>query len=312
MSTYVGVDMAKKSFSACFALENGAVEYQMEPQGRRRFCTKVAAVDEPHVVLEATGGYEQPLVATLVAAGIPVTVLNPRQARDFARAMGQLAKTDAIDARVLTQFGISLCPKDNGAQRLKYEPLRRLAARRRQLMHMVVQEKNRLEHADGIVRKSVRAMMRHLEGQMKRLDGEIDEAIQADTQLKAHHARLCTVPGIANLTASQLLAFLPELGHTNRREIAALAGLAPKNRDSGAYRGKRMIGGGRAVVRHILYMPTLVAIRHNPAIKRYYQHLLELGKPKMTALTAAMRKLLTILNTMLQKNENWKYRLDNS
>lgn len=312
MSTYIGVDVAKKSFSACCALQDAVVEYQMEPQGCRRFCTKVAALDEPHVVLEATGGYEQALVATLVAAGIPVTVLNPRQARDFARAMGKLAKTDAIDARVLTQFGISFCPKDNGAQRLKYEPVRRLAARRRQLMLTTVQEKNRLEHADGIVRKSLRAMLRHLKRQLEHLDGEIHKAIQEDSQLKAHHARLCTVPGIAKLTASQLLAFLPELGHTNRREIAALAGLAPKNRDSGAYRGKRMIGGGRAAVRHILYMPMLVAIRHNPAIKRYYQHLVELGKPKMTALTAAMRKLLTIINTMLQKNENWKYPLDNS
>lgn len=310
MSTYVGVDMAKKSFSACFAVEDAAVEYRMDGEQRRRFCTKVASFAEPHVVLEATGGYEQPLVASLVAKGIPVTVLNPRQVRDFARAMGQLAKTDAIDARVLTQFGISFCPKDNGAQRLKYEPVRRLAARRRQLMQMVVQEKNRLEHADGIVRKSLRLTLRHLAGQLKQLDRDIDEAIQENSRLKANHARLCTVPGIAKLTASQLLAFLPELGHTNRREIAALAGLAPKNRDSGTYRGKRMIGGGRKAVRHILYMPTLVAIQHNPAIKRYYQHLLELGKPKMTALTAAMRKLLTILNTMLQKNENWKYPLD--
>ncbi len=312
MSTYVGVDMAKKNFSACFAVENGAVEYPMEPKGQRRFCTKVAALAEPHVVLEATGGYELPLVAALVAAGIKVTVLNPRQARDFARAMGQLAKTDAIDARVLTQFGISLRPEANGAQRLQYEPLRRLAARRRQLMQMAVQEKNRLEHADGIVLKSIRDTVRHLERQMKHLDKEIDGAIGEDKQLKEHHARLCTVPGIAAHTASQLLAFLPELGHANRREIAALAGLAPKNRDSGAYRGKRMIGGGRATVRHILYMPTLVAIQHNPAIRRYYQHLLERGKPKMTALTAAMRKILTTINTILQKKENWEFQLDNS
>lgn len=306
MSTYVGVDIAKKSFSVCFAVEQGAVEFPMDAQGRRRFCTKVASLEEPHVVLEATGGYEQPVVATLVAAGIAVSVLNPRQARDFARALGQLAKTDAIDARVLVQFGHSLCPKDNGAQRLRYEPVRRLAARRRQLMQMVVQEKNRLEHADGFVRKSIRALLRHLERQLKLLDDKIDEAIRADPHLAPNHAHLCTAPGIGHLTASQLLAVLPELGHLNRREIAALAGLAPKNRDSGAYRGKRMIGGGRSAVRHILYMPTLVAIRYNPVIKRYYQHLLNNGKAKMTAITAAMRKLLTILNTILQKNEDWK------
>lgn len=306
MSTYVGVDIAKKSFSVCFGLEQRAVEYPMDPKGRQRFGAKVAALDAPHVVLEATGGYEQAVVATLVGAGIAVTVLNPRQARDFARALGQLAKTDAIDAGVLLQFGLRLSPKDNGAQRVRYEPLRRLAARRRQLMHMVVQEKNRLEHAETFVRKSIRAVLRQLQHQLKGMDDEIDKAIGNDPHMAPRHARLCTAPGIGRLTASQLLAFLPELGQASRREIAALAGLAPKNRDSGAYRGKRMIGGGRSTVRHILYMPTLCAIRHNPVIKRYYHHLLDQGKTKMTAVTAAMRKFLTLLNAILKKNENWQ------
>lgn len=312
MSTYVGVDIAKSSFSVSVSGEQGVVCYGMDGADRRRFAKRLGAVEQPHVVLEATGGYEQPLLTDLVKRDVPVSLINPRQARDFARAVGRLAKTDAIDARILADFGAKLQPKANGRERVELEPLRRLAARRRQLVQMQVQEKNRLEHADPIPRRSIRAMLRHLEAQVTRIDRELEAAFQAQPKLNKRRERLCTVPGIGLATATQLLAFLPELGYATRREIAALSGLAPRNRDSGAFRGKRMIGGGRSTVRHVLYMPTLVAIRYNPTIKSFYQRLLQKGKSKMTALTAAMRKLLTLLNALLANNQNWEQKLESS
>lgn len=310
MSTYIGVDVAKASFSVCVQGQARVCEFGMNEMGRRRCCERLAQLADPHVVLEATGGYEQPLLVDLVRRSIPVSLVNPRQVRDFARALGHLAKTDAIDARILAQFGAKLEPKANGIERVQSQPLRTLAARRRQLVQMLVQEKNRLEHADGPVRESIQTMVGYLEEQLGQFNREFERLIEADPILADKHARLCTVPGIGQTTATQLLAWLPELGHATRREIAALTGLAPRNRDSGTFRGKRMTGGGRAYLRHVLYMPTLVAIQHNPAIRSYYQRLLEAGKSKMTALIAAMRKLLTILNTLIAKQQNWNKNLD--
>lgn len=310
MSSFVGVDVAKRNFCVAFEDAGRVVEYAMDVAGRKSFVRKVLTLDAPQVVLEATGGYERKLVELLVASGVEVTVLNPRQARDFAKATGQLAKTDAIDAHILRQFGITLSPEPNGQQHVSNEPMRRLGARRRQLVEMQVQEKNRLEHAQGSLRRMIRSMLRQIEKQIIQVEEELDSLIEQDEALVQRREQLTSVPGIAKLTACQLLAFLPELGNASRKEIAALAGLAPKNRDSGTFRGRRMVGGARHVVRRILYMPTLVAIQHNPPIRAYYQRLIAKGKPKMTALTAAMRKLLTILNIILKKNEFWRKPLD--
>ncbi len=303
MSTYVGMDVAKSSCSVAFDVESAVQVFEMKPMERQRLCARLEQMDEPHVVLEATGGYEQPLVAVLVGAGI--RVINPRQARDFARAAGWLAKTDAIDARVLARFAYAFAPEDNGAAQLRNEPLRRFAGRRRQLVQMQVQEKNHLEHADAIVLQSVRAVLACLQAQLNKLDRELETAMATDPELNAQRERLCTVPGIGQVTAIQLLLYLPELGRASRRQIAALTGLAPRNRDSGLYRGRRTTGGGRATVRHILYMPTLTAIRSNPPIRRYNEHLIKRGNTKMTALIVAMRKLLTVFNAMLPKQQSW-------
>jgi len=311
MSNYVGVDVAKSNFCVAFENSTKVLTFSMEAKGRDAFVRRLLELQEPaKVVMEATGGYERALVETLVSNAIAVSVLNPRQARDFAKATGQLAKTDAIDAKVLLHLGSALRPEPNGEQHVHNEPLRRLAARRRQLIEMQIQEKNRLEHAQGVVRKMVRTMIRQIEKQLEQIETELNTFIEHEEQLHQRREQLISVPGIAQVTANQLLAFLPQLGNATRREIAALAGLAPKNRDSGTFRGKRMTGGGRHIIRRILYMPTLVAIQHNPPIRAYYQRLLAKGKSKMTALTAAMRKLLTIMNTMLQNNEYWKNSLD--
>lgn len=311
MSTFVGVDVAKRSFCVAFEESGKAREYGMKAPARRSFLQCVLRLEEPHVVLEATGGYERKLVEQLVSKGIATSVVNPRQARDFARAAGLLAKTDAIDAHVLRKFGEAFKPKPNAQQYVRNEPLRQLAARRRQLMEMRVQEQNRREHAQGMIREQIESSVQGLERDMKEIEAEMDKLIEADEELAERRDIVESVSCIGKLTANQLLASLPELGHANRKEIAALAGLAPKNRDSGAFRGKRMTGGARHIVRKILFMPTIVAIQHNPAIKAYYQRLIAKGKPKMSAITAAMRKLLTIINTLLQKKEKWKPILDN-
>lgn len=312
MSTYIGVDIAKADFTAAGVGQERVKTYRMDATSRRRFCERLLDVEAPHVVMEATGGYEHALLVDLVKRGIPVSLINPRQARDFARALGRLAKTDRMDANVLTRLGEKLRPEANGLERVQSQPLRELATRRRQLMKMQVQEKNRLEHADGTARKSIRAMLRHLTKQLAELDRELDRVVEQQSALCEKRERLCSVPGIGPTTANQLLAFVPELGQTTRREIASLTGLAPRNRDSGTFRGKRMIGGGRAAVRHVLYMPTLSAIQHNPVIRGYYRDLLKNGKSKMTALTAAMRKLITILNALVAKQQKWNERLDHA
>ena len=306
MSTFVGVDVAKRSFCVAFEESGKAREYGMDASARRSFIQSVLRLEEPHVVLEATGGYERKLVEQLVAKDIAVSVVNPRQVRDFARAAGLLAKTDTIDARVLRMFGQAFKPEPNAKQYVRNEPLRELAARRRQLMEMKVQEKNRLEHAQGMIRKQIESSVRRLDRDMKKIEAEMDKLFEADEELSERRDIVESVKGIGKLSAGQLLACLPELGNASRKEIAALAGLAPKNRDSGTFRGKRMTGGGRHVVRKILYMPTMSAIQYNPAIRAYYQRLLAAGKPKMAAVTAAMRKLLTIVNTLLQKKEIWR------
>jgi transposase len=257
------------------------------------------------VVLEATGGYETALVIALQAAALPVALINPRQIRDFARATGQLAKTDALDARIIARFGVAVRPAPLPPIEARQEAFAGLVARRRQLIDMLVAEKNRLEHADAAVRGWIDQHLAQLKTQLAQVDAAIALAIEASAELRARQAILTSVQGVGPLTAAVLLAELPELGAIGHKQLAALVGVAPLNHDSGTLRGQRHIAGGRTSVRCALYMATLVAVRHNPTLKAFYRHLRDAGKRPKVALVAAMRKLLSILNALVRDKRPW-------
>ncbi len=257
------------------------------------------------VLLEATGGLELPLVAALAAAALPVVVVNPRQVRDFARATGTLAKTDALDAGVLAHFADVIRPDVRPLKDAETQVLNSLTARRHQVMTMLVSEKNRLGTAVGAVSPRIEAPIAWLEQELSDLDKGLRQTLRRSPVWREKDDLLRTVPGIGEQISLTLLANLPELGTLNRRQIAALVGVAPYNRDSGTLRGKRAVWGGRSRVRAVLYMGALVASRHNPAIRDFYQKLLAAGKPKKVALVASMRKLLVVLNAMLKHGSPW-------
>ena len=258
------------------------------------------------VVLEATGGYERLVVATLAAAGFPLVVANPRQVRDFARATGELAKTDRVDAQMLALFGERLHPEPRPLPDAATEALAAVLTRRRQLGDMLTAERNRLAHASETVRGDLREHIRWLERRLSDLDRDLDQMIHASAVWCAKDNLLQSAPGVGPVVSRTLLGALPELGQLTHNQIAALAGVAPFARDSGTWRGQRHVRGGRAPVRRALYLAALVATRHNPIIKDFYQRLLAVGKPKKVALTACMRKLLTILNAMVRSNTVWR------
>jgi transposase len=310
MATYAGIDIAKHGFDLAFEPKQKMPHFDNDAQGIQR-CREVLQELKPRlVVLEPTGGYEVALVAELQAAGLPVAKINARRIRQFARASGQLAKTDMLDAQVIARFAAVLQPPAQEVVDEQTRTMKALVARRHQLVQMHTAENNRLEHAcDKAIKRSIRAILQTIERQMDKVEKQIRDHIDSLPELRQKTKRLASVPGIGETTASLLVTDLPELGRLNRRQIAALVGVAPINRDSGTYRGKRMTGGGRRDLRARLFMPTLVAVRHNPVIRRFYQRLVEQGKAKMVALIAAMRKLLTILNLMLKKNEDWNPRI---
>jgi transposase len=302
----VGIDIAKYSFDLHLLPEGKTAHYSNDTQGIQQCRQFLLQVRPERIVLEATGGYELALTLDLQTAALPVIVVNPRRVREYARSQGLLAKTDQIDARILAEFAqsprvqVRELPDAPGRQRME------LLARKRQLVETHVAERNRLEHAaERTVVHSIRRILLVVEKEIAKLDKQIAARIAADPQLQ-RKAEICdSTPGIAAATAAVLVTELPELGRVNRREIATLVGLAPMNRDSGQFRGKRTTGGGRVRVRTALYMPMLTVIRCNPVIRRFYQRLVDQGKAKMTALVAAMRKLLTILNTMIKNNQLW-------
>lgn len=301
---FIGIDIAKDS-----------IEVYVLPSGEQQTCTtediekiveQMSVLEPDLIVMEATGGLEVPLAAELVAAELPVVVVNPRQVRDFARALGILAKTDAIDARVLALFAEKVRPEYRPLPSKDDRFLRELVARRRQLVEMRTMESNRQRRMrSDRVSESITLILDTINAELARLDNEIKSRIRKSPVWREKHNLLRSVPGIGDTTAPMLIVALPELGQLNRRQIASLAGLAPINRDSGTLRGRRMIMGGRAAVRTALYMPTLCAIRYNPSIKRYYTRLCEHGKPPKVAITACMRKLLTILNAVIHNNKPW-------
>jgi transposase len=305
---HVGIDVAKDQLDT--AIEPGGDVWQTanDETSIAGLVARLQALGPATVILEATGGYELALAGALLAAGLPVSVVNPRQVRDFARATGQLAKTDAIDARVLARFGDAIRPALRPLPDAATQELAALVTRRRQLIGMLTAEKNRLRLAAQAVRQDIQQHIRWLERRLAGLDGDLSQQMRSSPRWREQDDLLQSVPGIGPVSSATLLAQLPELGQLNRREIAALAGVAPLNRDSGTLRGRRRVWGGRAHVRAVLYMATLVATRHNPVIRAFYQRLVAAGKPKKVALTASMRKLLITLNAMLRSNVAWHHR----
>ena len=262
------------------------------------------------VVLEATGGLETFLVGELAGAQLPVVVVNPRQVRDFAKAVGKLAKTDALDAQVLAHFGEATKPDLRPLPDDSTRELQALLARRSQVVEMVTAEKNRCRTATQRLQPQIQEHIRYMEKQLKELEQGLSELLSSSPVWRTKEKLLGSVPGVGPVLTVTLLAGLPELGRLDRREIASLVGVAPFNRDSGTLRGKRTVWGGRSSVRATLYMATLAATRYNSVMRVFYQRLLEAGKPKKVALTACMRKLLTILNAMLKHNRSWNSKLD--
>lgn len=303
---YVGIDVAKDTFcvAACPDVFNAALPNT--PQGHHKLCQSLKKYPVAIVVLEATGGYERPIVAELLAASLPVVVVNPRQVRDFARGMGQWAKTDAIDARILATFAQKVQPTPKTHATPQTTELAELVRRRRQLCDLRTQESNRagtILHPK--VRKSIRKMVKTLDFQIAEIDQLIREYIDTDEDFKTKDRILQSAPGIGPNTSATLIGGLPEMGKLNRQEIAALAGVAPWDRSSGKYEGKAHIFGGRKEVRSALYMAAFTAVRCNPVIREFAQRLKQQGKAYKVVLTACMRKLLTILNVMIRNQTLW-------
>jgi transposase len=261
------------------------------------------------VLLEATGGYEIPVAYALYEAGLPVVIINPKNVRHFAKSIGRLAKTDKLDAQVLALYAQSVQPPVRPLKDPEQLELGNLMSRRRQLQGMIVMEQNRRRTCTPKVRRNIDQHLAYLRQLLKDLDREIQDFIQRSSLWHDQGDIIRSVPGIGPVACSSLLAYLPELGALKRQPVSALAGVAPMNRDSGHYRGKRMIQGGRPAVRQALYMAALVASRHNPVIRAFYQRLLSAGKPKKLALIACMRKLLVILNAMLKNRTHWNQHL---
>lgn len=307
MSVHVGIDVAKAHFDLHDREADHGERFAYTPVGVRACVQYLCGRTPALIVMESTGGYETELAVALTDAGLPVAVINPRRIRDFARALGKLAKTDQIDARIIAEYAAILQPAPRGVWDEQTRAIKALVARRNQLIEMKTAESNRREHSvDPVIARSLMAVIKTLEKEIAKVEDQLRDQITRTPQLKQKADQLTSVPGIGETTALMLIAEVPELGQLNRRQIAALIGVAPINRDSGSYRGKRMTGGGRRSVRARLYMPTVVACHYNPALMRFYQRLLDKGKTKMIALVAAMRKLITMLNVMLAKNQTWR------
>lgn len=303
---YVGIDVAKSKVDVAVRPtgQRWVVSYDETQVGE--LVAQMQDLSPALVILEATGGLELPLVAALAAAALPVVVVNPRQVRDFARATGILAKTDALDAATLAHFAEAIRPPIRPLRDEETQVLNSMTARRHQVMTMLVAEKNRLGSAISAVRPRIEAHITWLEQELKDLDRSLRQTLRQSPVWREKDDLLRTVPGVGEQLSLTLLAYLPELGTLNRKQISALVGVAPFNRDSGAWRGKRAVWGGRARVRAALYMGTLVATRFNPVIRDFYQRLLAAGKPKKVALTACMRKMLVILNSMVKHGCPWR------
>lgn len=302
---FVGIDVSKATLDVAVLPEDRCWQVARTPSGIAALVETLRSVDVHLVVLEATGGLEAPVAAACAAATLPVVVVNPRQARAFAKASGTLAKTDVMDARLLARLGQTLQPDIRPLKDVETQALQELLTRRRQLVDMLTMEKNRWQQASPRVRSDIRAHIDWLSRRLKDVDGDLAAAIAGIPAFRLKDDIIRSLPGAGRVLSMTLLASLPELGHLNRRQVAALAGVAPFNCDSGTLRGNRRIWGGRAAVRAVLYMATISAIRCNPIIRAFHQRLRDAGKKPKVAITACMRKLLTILNAMVKTNTPW-------
>ena len=301
---FVGIDVAKLVLEVFIESAGVAFSVANDEVGIRELVRQLTPAD--FVILEATGGLETPVASALAAAGIAVAIINPRQVRDFARATVRLAKTDRLDAEVLARFGEAVRPEARPLADEQAQALDALVTRRRQLVEMLTAEKNRRARAPKVSHRSIDEHIRWLEKRLSGFDNELGELIRTTPLWRERDELLRSVPGVGKVLSSTLLAQLPELGMLNRKQIAALAGLAPFNRDSGKMRGSRCIWGGRAQVRRVLYMAAVAGVRSNPAIRTFYLRLRANGKHAKPALTACMRKFIVILNAMLHNKTHWQ------
>ena len=303
---WIGIDVSKAQLDGAVWPSGGGWRFENNESGIRLTVKKILEEKPTLVVLEATGGLELSVASALTVAGIAVAVVNPRQVRDYAKATGRLAKTDRLDAEILARFAEAVKPEPRLLLDATGAELAALMGRRRQLIGMRTAECNRLEIALRHVKPGIKRHIAWLEKQMLQIDKAVNDLIRQSPIFREKEVLLRSAPGVGSVLSSTLLANLPELGTLDRRQIAALVGIAPLARDSGAFRGKRRVWGGRAVVRSALYMGTLVGTRYNPILKTFYQRLCESGKVKKVALTACMRKLLTILNAMIKHGTPWQ------
>jgi transposase len=307
---FIGIDISKTQMDVAIWDSEEAWEIQNDAEGWQELVEKAKELKPILIVVEASGGIEQPIVAELYLEKLPVAIVNPTRVRNFARSTGQLAKTDKLDARLIAHFAQAVRPQVRPLRTAEQNHLNALVTRRRQVVQILTAEKNRRTTTYSTLRTRLWQHIDWLEAEVKALDEEIEQYIQECPSWRKNAALLRSVPGVGPVTASTLLAELPELGTRNRQQIAALVGVAPLNKDSGKMRGKRRVFGGRAPVRRALYMATLVATQANPVIRTFYEHLLAQGKEKKVALTACMRKLLVILNSMIRNQQPWRpYRI---
>ncbi len=309
---FVGIDVSKDRLDVAVRPTGETWQVPYDAEGISSLARNLRELVPQLVVLEATGGMELAVAGELALADVPIAVVNPRHVRDFARAAGKLAKTDALDAQVLAHFAEAMQPEPRPLPDATTQELKALVARRRQLVEMITAEKNRMRTATRRIRPKVQEHIRWLEEHLEDLDQDLGDFMRSSPMWKDKDELLRSTPGVGPVLSMTLLSDLPELGALNRGEIAALVGVAPFNRDSGTLRGKRTVWGGRSQVRAALYMAALVATRYNPVLRDFYQRLCAAGKPKKVALTACMRKLLTILNVMVKNHRHWNPVFQNS
>jgi transposase len=305
---YVGIDVSKDTLEVAVRPGKGW-SMANDETAASELARRLGGFDVELVVMEATGGLQSTLAAALATMGVPAAVVNPRQVRDFARAMGVLAKTDRVDASVIAYFAEAVKPEVRALRDEHLEQLNAVLVRRRQIVDMITEEKNRLHRAMNTLKESITQHIEWLKKALNKTDGELDRLVKETPLWMEKDELYQSVPGVGPVLSKTLMASLPELGTLNRRKVASLVGVAPMNRDSGKYRGRRKIQGGRGNVRAVLYMSTLSAVKHNPAIKEFYQRLISAGKKPKVAITACMRKLLIILNNMAKTNTPWENHL---
>lgn len=303
---HIGIDVSKEVLDVFVLPFNKYMQFKNDSKGIKKLIAKFKSFSSACIVMESTGGYEKPSAHALAKEQFSVSIVNPRQIRDFAKALGKLAKTDRIDATTIALFAEKMQPKTKVICDENQQKLAEYNARRRQLIDMITMEKNRLDKAGKELKKSIERIIKSLEKELEAINKALAIAIESDDQYAQKNALLQTIKGVGAIVAAGMIAELPELGSMSAKQITALAGLAPYNRDSGTLRGKRTIWGGRASVRRTLYMATLVATRHNATIKKFYERLCQAGKQKKVAITACMHKLLIIMNAMIKNNQPWQ------